>query len=108
PTWLLLNKIDRVDADTSERLADHYPGALQLSAKRPADVAALRERLIEHFIGALEEVELDIPWSHQRLVHVVHERASVLAETHHAVGTRMRLRAPAGVIEGLREALKVR
>ncbi len=106
PTWLLLNKIDRVDDEARARLADHYPGALQLSAKRPYDVAALRERLIEHFVGALEEVELDIPWSHQRLVHVVHERATVLAETHHDDGTRMRLRAPSGVIEGLREALK--
>lgn len=106
PTWLLLNKIDRVDDEARARLADHYPGALQLSAKRPDDVAALRERLIEHFVGALEEVELDIPWSHQRLVHVVHERATVLAETHHDDGTRMRLRAPSGVIEGLREALK--
>ena len=106
-TWLVLNKIDRVDDAERERLADKYPKALQLSAKRPADVAALRDRLVEHFVGALEEVELDIPWSHQRLVHLVHERATVLAETHHDEGTRIRMRAPAGVIERLREALAV-
>ncbi len=104
-TWLVLNKIDRVDDDARAALADHYPGALQLSAKRPADVAALRDRLVERFVGALEEAELDIPWSHQRLVHVVHERATVLAETHHEAGTVVRLRAPARVIEGLRVAL---
>ena len=38
----------------------------------------LRERLIEHFIGALEEAELDVPWSHQRVVHLIHERTTVL------------------------------
>ncbi|HEY5947290.1 MAG TPA: GTPase HflX [Kofleriaceae bacterium] len=105
-TWLLLNKIDRVDEADRQRLADHYPNALQLSAKRPADVAMLREKLIEHFVGAMQEVELDIPWALQRLVHVVHERATVLSETHHDDGTRVRLRAPAGVIDGLRDALK--
>jgi GTP-binding protein HflX len=105
-SWLLLNKIDRVDAGDRERLADHYPNALQLSAKASADVHRLRDKLIEHFVGAMEEVELDIPWSHQRLVHLVHERATVLAETHHDDGTHVRLRAPQGVIDHLRDALK--
>src|SRR5690606_14551591 len=47
-TWLVLNKIDRVDDAGRAVLADRYPRALQLSAKRPADVAALRDRLVEH------------------------------------------------------------
>jgi GTPase len=106
PTWLLLNKIDRVDEAEAAKLADKYPKALQLSAKRPADVGALRDKLIEHFIGALEEAEIDVPWSHQRLVHIIHERTTVLSETHHDDGTRVRLRAPAGILEELRNQLK--
>jgi GTPase len=86
-------------------LAEKYPRSLQLSAKRPADVAQLRDQLIEHFIGKLEEVELDVPWTHQRVIHLIHERTTVLAETHHDDGTRVRLRAPAGVIASLRESL---
>src|SRR6476469_130459 len=105
PTWLLLNKMDRVDEREREVLTDRYPNAIQLSAKRPGDVSALRDRLIELFIGALEEVELDIPWSLAKLVHTIHERATVLSETHHDDGTRIKLRAPAGVIEELRAAL---
>jgi GTPase len=107
PTWLVLNKIDRVGDLMRRALADRYPRSLQLSAKRPEDVAGLREQLIEHFIGALEEVELDVPWTHQRVVHLIHERATVLAETHHDDGTRIRLRAPSGTIEELRQALTV-
>jgi GTPase len=105
PTWLLLNKIDRVDPDERVRLADRYPAALQLSAKSAADVATLRERLIEHFGGKLEEAELVVPWSHQRLVHAIHERATVLAETHDEAGTRLVIRAPASLIAELTASL---
>ncbi len=105
-TWLVLNKIDRCTDLERRSLADRYPRALQLSAKSSADVATLRDKLIEHFIGALEEVELDVPWSHQRVIHLIHERATVLAETHHDDGTRVRLRAPSGIVVELRDALK--
>jgi GTP-binding protein HflX len=105
-TWLLLNKIDRVDdAARLAALADHYPGAIMMSAKRAADVAALRDRLVERFVGPLEEIELDVPWSHQRVMHAIHERATVLSEQHTEDGTRVRLRAPARVIADLRAAL---
>jgi GTP-binding protein HflX len=105
PTWLVLNKIDRVDDAGRTALTTEYPDALQLSAKRAEDVAWLRERLIEHFAGALEEVELDVPWAAQRVVHAIHERATVLAEEHHEAGTRLRLRAPARTIADLRAEL---
>jgi GTP-binding protein HflX len=105
PSWLLLNKIDRVDAAGREALSDHYPDAIQLSAKDPADVAALRDRLIEHFGGKLEETLLEVPWTHQRMVHAIHERTTVLAEEHDEDGTKLRVRAPATVLESLRAAL---
>src|SRR5262249_34949059 len=49
PGKLLLNKIDLVDAPTRARLADEFPGAILLSAKDPADVAALRQAIIAFF-----------------------------------------------------------
>jgi GTP-binding protein HflX len=104
-TWLLLNKIDQVDAAGRARLAEHYPQAIQLSAKDPADVAKLRDRLVERFIGALEDVELEVPWSAQRVIHLIHERATILSEEHHDDGTRVKIRAPARVIADLRAEL---
>jgi GTP-binding protein HflX len=105
PTLIVLNKIDRVDAAGRAELADRYPTALQLSAKDPGDVAALRDRLIEQFAGKLEDAELDVPWTAQRLVHAAHERATVLAEHHHDAGTRLTIRAPSRVVAELRAAL---
>jgi GTPase len=106
PTWILLNKIDRVDPETREVLADRYPTALQLSAKDRADVVELHDRLIEQFAGKLEDAELDVPWTAQRLVHQIHERTKVLAEEHHDTGTRLTIRAPSRILSELRAALK--
>jgi GTP-binding protein HflX len=106
PALILLNKIDRVDEAGRAVLVDHYPGALQLSAKDRADVAALRERLVAQFAGALEETELVVPWTAQRLVHQIHERTTVLAEDHDDQGTRLRVRAPSKILDDLRAALE--
>jgi GTP-binding protein HflX len=105
PTWILLNKIDRVDDEARAVLIERYPGALLLSAKSRADVDALRDRLIEQFAGKLEETELDVPWTAQRLVHDIHERTTVLAEEHHDNGTRLTIRAPSRIVAELRDAL---
>ena len=106
PTWILLNKIDRVDAETRAQLAERYPTALQLSAKQPSDVVELRDRLIEQFAGKLEDAELDVPWTAQRVVHQIHERATVLAEEHHDTGTRLTVRAPSRILAELKAQLK--
>jgi GTP-binding protein HflX len=105
-TWLVLNKIDRVDEAGRAALADHYPGALQLSAKIKDDVAMLRDKLVERFAGALEEAELAVPWAQQRMIHQIHERATVLGEEHDEHGTRIRVRAPARTLEDLRRAIE--
>jgi GTP-binding protein HflX len=105
-TWLVLNKIDRVDDAGRAALADHYPGALQLSAKSKDDVAMLRDKLVERFAGALEEAELAVPWAQQRMIHQIHERATVLGEEHDEHGTRIRVRAPARTLEDLRRAIE--
>jgi GTP-binding protein HflX len=104
-SWLLLNKIDRVSEVDREILSDRYPDAIQMSAKSSADVAALRDRLVEHFGGKIEEAELEVPWTQQRLVHSIHERTTVLSEEHDEAGTRMRVRAPATVLDSLRAEL---
>jgi GTP-binding protein HflX len=105
PTWLVLNKIDRVDEAQRALLADRYPRALQLSAKSPADVAVLREKLIGELVGALEDAVLEVPYADYGLVHRIRERATILGETHHDDGTRLEVRAPASVIAELKAQL---
>ncbi|MFN0247902.1 MAG: GTPase HflX, partial [Kofleriaceae bacterium] len=94
-TWLLLNKIDRVDETGRALLREQYPRAIQLSARDKTDIAALRDRLIEHFIGALEDAELVVPWALAgKIAHEIHERTTVLSEEHGDDGTTFKVRAP--------------
>jgi GTP-binding protein HflX len=105
PAWILLNKIDRVDGGRRAELQLEYPDAIQLAAVDKRDTAALAMRLTEHFLGAMEEVELLVPWDRHGLVHDIYEQARVLGEVHEESGTRLRLTAPHAVLERLREKL---
>jgi GTP-binding protein HflX len=105
PRLLLLNKIDRVDPERAEALRAEHPEALLLSAKRPEDVAKLRERIRGFFEREMVEEELSIPYARQKLVAEIHASCRVLSETHDERGTRLRLRARPAVLARLRAAV---
>ena len=102
PRLLVLNKADRIDADTRDRLATEWPDAILVSAKDPADIAALRERILAFFERDMEEADLFVPYTKQRLVGEAHTNARVLAERHDEAGTHLRLRARPDVLARLR------
>jgi GTPase len=106
PRRILLNKADRLDAEARARVAAAHPDALLLSAKRPADVAVLREALLAYFERDLEQDELVVPYALQRVVAEAHARGHVLAERHDALGTRLVVRASPEVLARLRAALR--
>jgi GTP-binding protein HflX len=103
PRLLVLNKADRLDAAQREQLARDWPDALLLSSRDPADVAALRERIVSFFERGMVEEELVVPYAQQRIVAEAHASARVLSETHDEHGTRLRLRATPEVLARLRE-----
>ena len=105
PRWMLLNKVDRLDAESRERLARQWPEALLLSARDPQDQAALRERIVAFFQRDRIEAELLVPYAKQRVVGEAHASAQVLAETHDEHGTRLRVRATPQALARLRAAL---
>jgi len=105
PWLVVLNKIDRVDAAKRAQLSALHPEALLLSAKRPEDVALLRERLVAFFEREMVEDELTVPYSRQRVVGDIHSSCRVLAESYDEAGTRLRIRAHPAVLARLRAAL---
>ena len=102
PTLVLLNKIDRVDEARRVELRALHPDAIQLSAKSPADVAMLRERIISFFEQDMVEEEVVVPFREQRLVAEIHAACRVLSESYDESGTRLLLRARPEVIARLR------
>jgi len=101
PSLLLLNKIDRLDEAARRPLAERFPGAIQLSARSPADVAALRQRVLDFFEAQMVEAELLIPYASQGRVGEVYETARVLTETYDEAGRRLRVRSMPGAIARL-------
>jgi GTP-binding protein HflX len=106
PRLLVLNKADRLDAETRARLAGEFPDALLLSVRDAADVATLRERIVAHFERGHVEAELTVPYARQRVVAEAHATARVLEERHDESGTRLRVRATPEVLGRLREMLE--
>jgi GTP-binding protein HflX len=61
PVELVLNKIDAVDPLGRRRLANRFPGALQVSALTGEGLAELRARIAERFGERFELVRLLVP-----------------------------------------------
>jgi GTP-binding protein HflX len=101
PSLLLLNKIDRLDEGARAGLRERFPEAILLSAKAPADVAALRQRVLDFFEPQMVEADLLIPYASQGLVREVYETARVLSESFDETGRRLRVRALPGAVARL-------
>ena len=70
PLELVLNKIDRLDPLGRRRMANRFPGSLQISAATGLGIDALRERIAERFSDRFVDVRLLLPY----------EQGGVLAE----------------------------
>ena len=68
PVELVVNKIDRVTAAGRERLANHYPEALRVSAVTGEGLGELRQRIAERFSDRFDEVRLLVPYDEGRVL----------------------------------------
>jgi GTP-binding protein HflX len=89
PVEFVLNKIDAVDPLRRRRLANRYPGALQISARDGEGLDGLRERIAERFGERLRHVRLLIPYEDGRVLAELYELGAPIAE---------RLDTPEGVV----------
>jgi GTP-binding protein HflX len=102
PRLLVLNKVDKVDAERRAELAAAWPEALHVSVKELADVARMREAILAFFERDMVEDEIVVPYARQRLVGEVHASCRVLGERWDEVGAHLRVRARPEVIARLR------
>ncbi|MGI4954913.1 MAG: GTPase HflX [Janthinobacterium lividum] len=105
PSRLVLNKMDRVDAERRAMLLERHPDAIPLSAHRPDDVAALRESIIAFFEASMVEDTLVLPYAKQGLIGEVYESARVLSEEYDEAGRVLHVRGLPGAIARLRRQL---
>jgi GTP-binding protein HflX len=80
PLELVLNKIDDVDPLGRRRLANRYPGAVQISALKGEGLGELRERIADRFSDRLRAVRLLIPYENGRVLTDLYELGAPIEE----------------------------
>jgi GTP-binding protein HflX len=106
PRLLLLNKADLLDAHARKALQREHgeDGSMLLSAHDPADVEALKQRIVAFFETKMVQESLLIPYSKQALLGDVYESARVIAEEYDESGTRLTVRGLPAAIARLKRA----
>jgi GTPase len=105
PVRYLLNKVDCLDEEQRRGLSFELPGALQVSARNPDDLARVRQHLIDFFESSYVDGELFVPYTHQRLVSEMHESGRVLEESYEDDGVRVRVKTDPETLARLRSQL---
>ena len=89
-----------------QALLARWPDAVVMSARRPADVARLRERLIAFFNRDLVEGEVRVPYDRQQLRGDIFAACEVLGERYDEGGVIFRVRAHPAMLERLQAGLQ--
>jgi len=113
PRLLVFNKLDRAgdpatQAALEASLLARYPGCIVMSARRPADVARLRDTLRGFFERDLAEAELFLPWTAQNLRGEIFATCKVLEERADAEGAFLRVRGDPQTVKDLSERFALR
>ena len=92
PSFLVLNKRDRLAPEALASLKAEYPEALFLSTRSQDDLTALRERIMGHFEHGMIEEELHIPFTAQKILAEIRARMRIVSEVYDAEGLTIRVR----------------
>jgi GTPase len=80
PIELVLNKIDEVDPLRRRRLANRFPGSLEISALTGEGLDELRARVAERFGERLRPVRLLVPYDQGRILAELYELGAPIEE----------------------------
>src|SRR3970040_350126 len=105
PRLLVFNKIDRGGDEAA--LRKRHPRCIVMSARRPEDIAKLREAIVAFFQSRLVEAELFLPWSAQKLRGEIFATCTVLEERSDAEGAFLRVRGEPEAVKRLSEQFGV-
>jgi GTP-binding protein HflX len=108
PRIRIFNKIDHVgdeaaQAECEKDLRTRYPDCVVMSARRPDEVAQLRQTIIAFFQQDLVEDELFLPWSAQQLRGEIYANCQVLDERGDGEGAFFKVRGEAEALARLKE-----
>ena len=101
PSQLLMNKVDCLTDEALLALRTAQPEAWFLSAKRPTDVAELRQKIIAFFESSYVHAEVLVPFSEQRMLAEMHATMNVLGTRYEEAGVFVDVRCEAAALDRL-------
>ena len=106
PRIRIFNKIDFVgdaaaQAEREAALQARYPDCVVMSARRPDEVAKLRQKIVTFFQQDLVEAEIFLPWAEQQMRGEIYASCQVLEENSNDNGSLLRVRGEPNVVEKL-------
>lgn len=107
PSFLVLNKIDRLSAEELAKLKEEFPEAIFLSTRNPEDLKSLRERLVSFFEEDMLEEKLFIPYTTAGAIGEIRGQLRVLSESYDERGTSLQVRAPAETLARLKKKYRL-
>lgn len=99
PSLLILNKVDRLTANSLIELENEFPEGVFLSATKPEDVAQLRLRLLSYFETDMVTEDLFIPYTVPGAIGEIRAKMRVLGESYDGKGSTLKVRAPKELID---------
>ena len=89
----VVNKLDQMTAEVKATIQTTLPDALFVTSRSEADVAYVRERIVEFFDRRLSEAELLIPFHQAALRAEICATARIVSESFDETGGLLRVRA---------------
>ena len=103
PSFLILNKKDRLTSEQIQQLKTEYPEAILLSTRSPEDLMALRLKLIDNFESDMKDEHLYIPYTNKGAIGEIRGKMRVLTESYDDKGTTFKVRASVEALTRLKK-----
>ena len=108
PSFMILNKQDRLSAEEKQTLQAEYPEAVFLSTRSPEDIKSLREKLIHFFESEMVEEKIFIPYDMKGVIGEVRAKMRILSENYDERGLSLQVRADAEDLARLKAKFKIK
>lgn len=89
PSWLILNKIDKLSSAELEALQHEFPEAILICAHNPANIETLRNKILRRFESNTIETTMVIPYDKGQLLGQLRTKASIMNESYGETGTEV-------------------
>lgn len=107
PSYLVLNKRDRLSEEEFQALQQEFPEAIFISTRDKQDLQMLREKMISFFEQEMVDVKLFIPYQVQGAIGEIRENMRVLSESYDERGTTLNVRGYQEKIDRIKSRYKI-